>query len=69
MADQWRVVSQNATERFAPGGKFEPVVEVTIETVRGTSKTFNVPEGMYSATYVKNLVDEWVSREEQVHNL
>lgn len=69
MADGWRVVSQNATERFAPGGKFEQVVEVTIETARGTTKTFNVPEGMYSPTYVKSVVDEWVSREEQVHNL
>lgn len=69
MAEQWRVLTQRATERFTAGGKFEGVVEVTIETVRGTTKTFAVPEGLYSAEYVRNLVDEWVSREAAVQDL
>ena len=69
MAEGWRVIGQRSTERYMPNGQFEDVAEVTVQTERGTTRTFVVPAGMYSATYVKALVDEWVEREKAVHEL
>lgn len=69
MADGWAIVDQRGTERLGPAGRFEDVVEVSIRTDRGTTKTFTIPDGMYSVTYVKNLVDEWVTRSNQIHDL
>lgn len=69
MAEQWKVIGQRVTERYMPNGKFEDVGEVTVQTIRGTTRTFVIPAAMYRPSYVKDLVDQWVADEEAIHNL
>ena len=69
MAQGWRVVSQKGTERLQPGARWEQVMEVTVVTDAGTSKTFDIPLGSYTADYVRATVDDWYAHEQAVNNL
>jgi hypothetical protein len=65
----WSVVSQRGTEILVSGGRWQQVMEVTVETSSGTTHTFPIPMANYTVEYVKAVVDEWYQRESAIGSL
>ena len=61
MADTWRVVSQRQSSDISPGGQFQEVMEVVVETVTGTSLTVRVPLSQYNAETVQAMIERRVT--------
>lgn len=61
MADTWRVVSQRQSSDITADGRFQEVMEVTVETVTGTSLLVRIPLSQYSAEVAKQLIEQRVS--------
>lgn len=68
MPGGWSVQSQRGTEDLQ-NGRFVQVMEVVVQTTDGTTNTFRIPQGQYTADNVKAIVNEWYERHQAVANL
>ncbi len=74
MADEapgklWTVVDQTRSTRVSPNGRFQEIVQVTIETASGVEWTFDVPLAAYSEETIKGMADAWATEVERVQAL
>ncbi len=65
----WHVVDQTRSTRVSPAGRFQEIVQVTIETASGVEWTFDVPLASYSEEVVKGMADAWAAEVERVQSL
>ncbi|KKN00276.1 hypothetical protein LCGC14_1139370 [marine sediment metagenome] len=61
MADTWRVVSQRQTSDITPDGRFVDIMEVSVETVTGTTITVRIPTDQYSADAARAMIESRVA--------
>lgn len=66
---RWRVVEQRWTTEVTPAGRFQDVVEITIETVSGVTFPLRVPEAAYSPENVAALAEAQTIAVEAVQDL
>lgn len=70
MAATWRVVTQRSQEQLTADGRFEPVKIVTFEVLpEGITSSVTVSDRLYSADYVRGLIEPIVDRMKAVHAL
>lgn len=74
MADErpgrlWTVVDQLRSTRVSPAGRFQEIVQVTIQTTSGIEWTFDVPLASYSEEVVRSMADAWAAEVERVQSL
>lgn len=69
MADTWKVLSQRETSDITTDGRFQQVMEVTVETITGTVVTISVPISQYNAETVGQLIEDRVAATIEVEQL
>lgn len=65
----WTVRDQTRSTRVSPSGRFEEIVQVTIETASGVEWTIDVPLAAYSEETVRSAADAWAAEVERVQAL
>jgi len=69
MAANWRVVSQQQREDLTPQGTFQKVWDVQYETPSGVRGTVTIAERLYTADYVREVIDARVTTNLAIENL
>ena len=69
MAESWRIISQRQTSQLTPDGRFQDVMEVSVEIATGTVIQLAVPLSLYSAESVKDLIEQRVADVLEVEQL
>lgn len=70
MAERWHVINQTPREVLTPQGTFEASWVVTFQVdPEGTIGSVTVPQRLYGADYVRNLIDQQVDAIKAVHGL
>lgn len=62
MADNWRVVAQRQTSDITPDGRFQEVMEVTVEVLGGTTITVRIPIDQYDAALANQIIADRVAQ-------
>lgn len=62
MADTWQVVSQRQSSDITPDGRFQDVMEVTVQTVSGTTFTERIPITQYDEEVVRARIQQRVDQ-------
>jgi hypothetical protein len=65
----YKVVDQRFTTDVTAAGRFQRVVEIVIQTDRGTSASFELPFEAYNAENVKIAADAMADELERVDSL
>lgn len=68
MAGGWHVSGQRGTSDLV-SGRLVDVMEVTVTTDDGTSKSFMIPLAQYTPAGVRAIVDDWYERQQGVAGL
>ena len=68
MPGGWRVTGQRGAEDLV-NGRFVDVMEVSVVTDDGTTKSFRIPLGQYSRDNVKAIVDGWYEHVQAVNDI
>lgn len=61
MAESWRIITQRQTSELTADGRFQEVMEVTVEVATGTVIQIQIPISIYNAETVKELVEARVA--------
>lgn len=70
MAQNWRIVGQQQTDRLDSTRGFVPAMEVTFRTIpEDIEGKVTVDQNQYSADYVRSLIDERVATIQEVNKL
>lgn len=69
MADNWRVISQRQTTALTQDGRFDDVIEVTVEIIGGTVITERIPVSQYNADTARARIEARVADVLDVGNL
>lgn len=68
MAEGWKVTSQRETS-VINGGQFTASIAVTFQTTAGTVGTVTIPRVSYSADAVKDAINAYVAKLNDVESL
>ncbi len=69
MAETWRIISQRQTSQLTADGRFQDVMEISVEIATGTVVQIQVPLSLYSAESVKSLIEQRVADVLEVEQL
>lgn len=69
MADEYTITGQRETSTFTPGGRFEDVMEVSVQSSHGVHFKVTIPITQYTGPNVEKAIQDRLTHIDDVANL